>query len=414
MQNRNSNNNNSNSNSIRTKKRPSNQATGSFSQGGRQGGQTKKPVRKSNIDISLLSKKALPLEEINYETNNTFEDLKIDKRILANLSAKGYTQPTEIQDKVIQILISGKDVLGIARTGTGKTAAFLVPMIHNIINRDTPFSTLILAPTRELALQIHDEFKTLNKGLNITSACFIGGTNVNKDVLKAKAKPTVVIATPGRLLDMWDRRVLNLRTFQHLILDEFDKMLDMGFVKDVRKIVEYMQSREQTALFSATLDNSQRIIIGELLKDPIEVKVSSGEASSDHVEQETIKVSEDQDKMDVLIKMLNQNDFVKVIVFAETKRWVDRINIKLRKSGIKSDVIHGNKSQNYRQNALDGFKQGKVTVLIATDIAARGIDVSDITHVINYQLPSTMDNYIHRIGRTGRAGKVGKAFTFIN
>ena len=375
---------------------------------------TKKPVRKSTIDVSLLSKKAIPLEEANYVSHNNFADLNIHPAILKNLVEKGYEKPTEIQDGVIQTLITGRDVLGIAKTGTGKTAAFLIPVIHSMLSSQALQSTLILAPTRELAIQIHEEFKGLTKGMNFTSACFIGGTNVNKDILKAKAKPTVVIATPGRLMDLADRRALHLRSFETLVLDEFDKMLDMGFVRDVKRIVGDMANRKQTALFSATVDNSQKAIISELLTDPVEVKVSTGEVSSDHIDQNIIKISESEDKMEVLIKMLKQDDFDKVIVFAETKRWVDRINIKLRKSGLKCDVIHGNKSQNYRQNALSDFKKGKISVLIATDIAARGIDVTDVSHVINYQLPSTMDNYIHRIGRTGRAGKAGQAYTFIN
>ena len=218
----------------------------------------------------------------------------------------------------------------------------------------------------------------------------------------------------GRLKDLHQRKALRFNDFSILILDEFDRMLDMGFNKEVMRIAEAIPQRQQTMLFSATLDKQQQVFIDQLLKKPVEVKVSSGETTNEHIDQEIIKVAEGENKFQVLLEMLARPDFDKVLIFAETKRWVSRVNRQLEKSGITSDEIHGNKSQNYRQRALKRFKSGQVQVLVATDVAARGLDVSDVTHVINYQMPSSLDSYIHRIGRTGRAGKTGKAYTFLN
>ena len=232
--------------------------------------------------------------------------------------------------------------------------------------------------------------------------------------LKINYSLHLVVGTPGRLKDLQQRKALRFNDFSILILDEFDRMLDMGFNKEVMRIAEAIPQRQQTMLFSATLDKQQQVFIDQLLKKPVEVKVSSGETTNEHIDQEIIKVAEGENKFQVLLEMLARPDFDKVLIFAETKRWVSRVNRQLEKSGITSDEIHGNKSQNYRQRALKRFKSGQVQVLVATDVAARGLDVSDVTHVINYQMPSSLDSYIHRIGRTGRAGKTGKAYTFLN
>lgn len=224
----------------------------------------------------------------------------------------------------------------------------------------------------------------------------------------------LVVATPGRLIDLANRGALRFKDFKVLILDEFDRMLDMGFSQDVKRITEAMTQREHTMLFSATVDNKQQPFINKLLNNPVEIKVSSGEATGEHIDQEIIRLNEGEDKFNYLLNMVQQPNFDKVLVFAETKRWVNRVNKKLAQAGVRSDEIHGNKTQNYRQKALGKFKNGKIQVLVATDVAARGLDVSDVTHVINYQLPASMDSYIHRIGRTGRAGKKGKAYTFVN
>ena len=273
---------------------------------------------------------------------------------------------------------------------------------------------LVLVPTRELALQVEQEFKSITANLGLYSASFIGGTSVGRDRARLRRPHHLIIATPGRLLDLSQSGDLRLSEISTLVLDEFDRMLDMGFVKDIMKVVSKMIYRQQTMLFSATLDQSQRKLIAKLLRDPVEVKVSPGNATTSQVEQDVIYVPSADEKFNMLLNLLSGEEFEKVLIFAETKRLVDRVSKRLHRSGISVELIHGNKTQNYRVKALDKFKKGKVQVLVATDVAARGIDVLDITHVINYQVPKSYDSYIHRIGRSGRAGKKGKAFTFVD
>ncbi|TNE53831.1 MAG: DEAD/DEAH box helicase [Bacteroidetes bacterium] len=367
----------------------------------------------STIDPSTLIKKASTSIETNFVSKLTFRDFNLHSALSKSITAKGYERPTEIQERVIPSLIEGNDLIGIAATGTGKTGAFLVPIIHQmLINRET--SALVIVPTRELAQQVHDEFISLTKGMGIHSSCFIGGTNVNKDMANARRKNPFIVATPGRLNDLMSRKAMNLNRTSILVLDEFDRMLDMGFIHDVRKISSAMISKKQTMLFSATVDKSQEKLINEFVMSPIRVNVTTGTDSSNRVHQDIVKVGKSENKFDVLLALLNKDSFEKVILFAETKRTADKISKQLRNSGLRSDVIHGNKSQNYRTNAIKQFKAGKTKILVATDVAARGVDVDNVTHVVNYQLPRTMDSYIHRIGRTGRAGKTGMAYTFIN
>ncbi len=370
--------------------------------------------KKSTLDPSLLVKEAnhSAVEKV-FQSERQISDLPISAKLIQALESKGYKKPTEIQDRTLETLMTGRDLLGIAQTGTGKTGAFLVPIIEQLLhNRVSPYA-LVVVPTRELALQVEEEFKSMAKGLGLYSACFIGGTNINKDLQILKRNSHVVIATPGRLLDLTDRKAINLGKFKTLVLDEFDRMLDMGFIRDVRRILDAMQQRTQTMLFSATLDKSQQSMINSILKDPVTVKVTTGDSSGDAIDQEVIRLKPGEDKFKVLHGMLSDNEFKKVLLFEETKHRVSRLCMKLNKSGIQAEQIHGNKSQNARQNALKAFKQGRVQVLVATDVASRGLDVSDVSHVINYQVPQTHDSYIHRIGRTGRAGKIGKAYTFV-
>jgi ATP-dependent RNA helicase RhlE len=334
--------------------------------------------------------------------------------LLANIAKKGYAQPTEIQDRSLEALLERRDLMGVAQTGTGKTGAFLIPLIHHLLENKGDERVLVLAPTRELAVQIEQEYRELTQGMRLKSACFIGGTNMNRDLERAGRPVALTVATPGRLLDLAQRGKIDFKRFGTLVLDEFDRMLDMGFAKDVQRITEAMTRREHTLLFSATLDPAQKPHIDRLLHKPVEVKVSSGAVTADHVDQEIIRLKEGEDKFAAFLALINQPGFEKVLVFAETKRWVSKVRKKLGQSGLQAEEIHGNKTQNYRQKALQKFKSGKVQVLVATDVAARGLDVSDVTHVINYQLPGSMDSYIHRIGRTGRAGKAGKAYTFVN
>jgi ATP-dependent RNA helicase RhlE len=374
-----------------------------------------RPAKKaSTLDPALLVKEAdHSVVEKVFRSDRMVSELPIDIKLRQALAAKGYEKPTEIQDRTLETLLKGKDILGIAQTGTGKTGAFLIPIIEQLLHKRINPYALVVVPTRELALQVEEEFKSMSKGLGLNSACFIGGTNINKDLQTARRNNHVVIATPGRLLDLTDRRAIDLGKFQTLVLDEFDRMLDMGFIRDVNRILDGMKQRNHTMLFSATLDKSQQSMINNILKDHVTVKVSTGSRGGDAIDQEVIKVKPGEDKFRILEEMLSHDEFTKVLLFEETKHRVSRLCVKLNNAGVRADQIHGNKSQNARQNALKAFKQGRVQVLVATDVASRGIDVSDVSHVINYQVPQTHDSYIHRIGRTGRAGKMGKAYTFV-
>ena len=374
-----------------------------------------RPAKKaSTLDTSLLVKEAdHSVVEKVFRSERMVRELPIDHKLKQALASKGYERPTEIQDRTLEALLDGKDLLGIAQTGTGKTGAFLIPIIEQLLYKRVNPYALIVVPTRELALQVEEEFKSMALGLGLYSTCFIGGTNINRDLQTLRRNSHVVIATPGRLLDLSDRGAIKLGKFNTLVLDEFDRMLDMGFIRDVNRILDGMKQRRHTMLFSATLDRSQQSMINNILKNHVTVKVSAGNSSGDGIEQEIIKIKPGEDKFMVLEKMLNHSDFEKVLLFEETKHRVSRLCIKLNKAGIAAEQIHGNKSQNARQNALKAFKLGKVKVLVATDVASRGLDISDVSHVINYQVPQTHDSYIHRIGRTGRAGKLGKAYTFV-
>ncbi|MBN3583201.1 DEAD/DEAH box helicase [Algoriphagus aestuarii] len=370
--------------------------------------------KESTLDPNLLIKKAKPTGQKGFQSKTSFASLNIAKGVLKNLEAKGYVNMTNIQEQSIEALLQGRDLLGISNTGSGKTSAFLIPIIEHALQDPRQFTALIVTPTRELALQIEEEFKSLSKGMNLHSATFIGGTNINTDMKMLGRKLHVIVGTPGRLLDLHDRRLLKLNQVKTLVLDEFDRMLDMGFVNDVKKLVGAMSQRQQTMLFSATLEASQKNLINSLLDNPVEVKINSGVTTNENIEQGIIRVPEGKDKFIMLEDLFKDRALEKVIIFTETKRLADRLSKKLNQAGVKSGLIHGNKSQNFRNKTIEQFKSGETRVLVATDVAARGIDVADVSHVINYQLPMTMDSYIHRIGRTGRAGKTGHAITFVN
>lgn len=376
----------------------------------------KKAKQVSNLDPKLLAKKAVQTETKDFRAERTFDEMPIHNKLKALLKTKGFERPSEIQDRTLESLLEGKDLLGIAQTGTGKTGAFLIPIIEELIRNPIQNKTyaLIMAPTRELATQIQDEFKSMTKGLNLFSSCFIGGTNINTDFRNLRRTPHIIIATPGRLLDLVNRNAFKLTNVHTLVLDEFDRMLDMGFINDVKKTLQLMKNRKHTLLFSATLDKKQQGFIDGILHNPVTVKVSNGATTGDHIEQEVIYMEQGEDKFEKLLNLMEAEGMEKLLIFEEAKFRVKKLTAQLNKKGIKADEIHGNKTQNARQNALNKFKQGKVDVLVATDVAARGLDVSDVTHVINYQLPMTFDSYIHRIGRTGRAGKAGKAYTFVD
>lgn len=372
------------------------------------------PKKASTLDPGLFIKKAVHTKATSFIPSRKIADLPVDSRLIANLTNKGYTLPTEIQDKTLETILSGRDLMGIAQTGTGKTGAFLIPLVDRLLGSGPAFQVLVVVPTRELAVQVETEFKSITKGLGLYSACFIGGTSVNKDIQTLRRPCHVVIGTPGRLLDLASQRVLDFRHFKSLVLDEFDRLLDMGFSKDIQKIIRDMVNRRQTVLFSATEEKSQRALISEILREPVDVRVSAGDVTADRIDQDVIRVKEGENKFELLLAMMQDVSFQKVLIFAETKHWVKKVCRKLQQAGITADEIHSNKSQNYRLKALNDFRSGKTRVLIATDVAARGLDITEVSHVINYQQPRNFDSYIHRIGRTGRAGKAGKAFTFID
>ena len=401
-------------NNIKFKKNKSNNLSRNNFSHSNQGQKTRGKKIISTIDPDQLIRKSTNAEQLLFSPSLAFDQMSLHPKIKFSLAQKGFIYPTRIQEETHRLLISGRDMIGVANTGTGKTGAFLIPIIEQLLNTSKPFKSLVVVPTRELALQVEEEFKSLTKGMGLHSASFIGGTSVERDLKNLKKTNHLFIGTPGRLMDLANRGALRLQDVQVLVLDEFDRMLDMGFVNDIKKIISLMENRKQTMLFSATIDRTQESMIKQILVDPVEINVGTGAVTNNQIDQDIIRVPQGSDKFKMLLNLIGQKEFEKVLIFAETKRMVDKVNKKLNRSGVKSELIHGNKSQNYRNKALNKFKSGNVQVLVATDVAARGIDVMDITHVINYQLPVNFDSYIHRIGRTGRAGKTGKAFTFVD
>lgn len=363
-----------------------------------------------------LIKKAVIVDKAEQieEERAPFSSYDFHQNLLEAIDKKGFKTPTPIQEQSFESMGEGKNIIGIANTGTGKTGAFLIPIIDRLLKEKDSFQTLVVLPTRELALQVEVEFKSLTKGMKFYSTTLIGGTKVYKDAQKLKRHHHVIIGTPGRILDMVKQKNLNLRPFSVLILDEFDRMLDMGFVKDVQNICHMMRDRKQTVLFSATIQSGQEYLVRDIAPGAISVKVSSGKVTGENIDQDIIRTPPTREKFDVLCDLLHSDDVEKALIFAETKRNVDRLANRLMKAGFKAEMIHGDKTQSYRVKALKAFTRGKVNILVATDVAARGIDIDDISHVINYQMPQTMDSYIHRIGRTGRAGRLGKALTFVD
>ena len=355
----------------------------------------------------------VPDVEKPYTPVHNFSDFALNAKIHENLAALGYLQPTPIQDQAIPAGLAGNDVLGLANTGTGKTAAFLLPLIEKVLANYDHETVLILAPTRELAQQIEMELKGFAKNLRIGSATVIGGASIGPQLALLRRNPHFVIGTPGRVRDMINRGALNLSKFNNIVLDEVDRMLDMGFVNEIKQVLSEMPSERQSLFFSATISRDIEQLINGFLVNPVKISVSNGE-TTDSVNQDVVRVTGDQRKIDVLHDLLIKEEMKRVLVFGETKFGVERLAKELNTRGFKAESIHGNKSQGQRSRAIDAFKSDRVNVLVATDVAARGIDIKDITHVINYDLPNTYDDYTHRIGRTGRGGKIGHALTFVD
>jgi superfamily II DNA/RNA helicase len=350
-------------------------------------------------------------QEKSYEIKHAFEDFGLSPALEQNVRRRGYVTPTPIQDQAIPSLMEGRDVVGLANTGTGKTAAFLLPLIHKVL-LDGNQGVLILAPTRELALQIHQEFLGFAAGLKISVALCIGGANLERQVSTLRQNPHFVIGTPGRIKDLINRGAFDTAMFANIVLDEVDRMLDIGFINDIRFLISQLPQPRHSAFFSATMSRDVEGIMHALLTDPVVVSVKTRE-TSDHIDQDVIRVNNGKSKVEVLHELLIQKEFEKVIVFGRTKHGINKLEQDLSARGFRVSSIHGNKSQNARQRALDQFKRGHVQALLATDVAARGIDIDGVSHVINYDEPQSYEDYIHRIGRTGRAGKVGKALTFV-
>jgi ATP-dependent RNA helicase RhlE len=349
-------------------------------------------------------------------TNTTFAELGVNEPLLRALDGENYTAPTPIQTQAIPHLLAGKDLLGVAQTGTGKTAAFGLPLLQAIGKHQgarAPKTTrvLILAPTRELAIQIGQALRVYGKHLAIRQTVIFGGVGQRPQVDAMRRGVDFLIATPGRLLDLMNQGHLHLDGVEHFVLDEADRMLDMGFIRDVKKIVAAIPKKRQTLFFSATMPNAVSGLASEILSNPVKVSVTPQATPVERIDQSVHFASADQ-KRGLLDNILQDPEMDRIIVFTRTKHRANKVAEQLSKSGVSADAIHGNKSQGARQRALEGFKAGKVRVLVATDIAARGIDVDGVSHVINFELPNVPEDYVHRIGRTARAGASGAAISF--
>jgi ATP-dependent RNA helicase RhlE len=336
---------------------------------------------------------------------------------LKALETEGYTEPTPIQEQSIPHILRGKDLLGCAQTGTGKTAAFAIPILQNLLLQQKEdahnpnIKALILTPTRELAIQIDESFDAYGKHTGLRHAVVFGGVSQFQQTNELRRGVDILIATPGRLLDLIAQKFINLKSIKMFVLDEADRMLDMGFIHDVRKVIALLPQKKQTLFFSATMPPEITRLSSSILTNPVRVEVTPVSSTAENVEQH-IYLVEKNDKRQLLIHLLKNNTIQNALVFTRTKYGADKIAKELYRANIKADAIHGNKTQSARQRALNNFKEGKIRVLVATDIAARGIDVDDLSHVINFELPNVPETYVHRIGRTGRAGQSGSALSF--
>ncbi|MFA6512390.1 MAG: DEAD/DEAH box helicase [Patescibacteria group bacterium] len=351
-------------------------------------------------------------EQKPYQSKHTFADFGFLPILDKACTRKGYTTPTAIQDDAIPPILEGKDVIGLANTGSGKTAAFVLPIIQHIVATHTSTKALVVAPTRELAVQIEEEFRAFSNGLRMNTALCVGGASMGKQKAQLARRPQVVIGTPGRLKDLTEQHILKLGDVDVLVLDEVDRMLDMGFLHDVRFLIDKTNPNRQSLCFSATITPAIEKLLADMLKNPVTVSVRTSQ-KQEHIEQEVIKVRSKEDKITMLLKLLAQPQFDKVLVFGGTKWGVQKLADALNARGHTAQAIHGNKTQPQRQRALRAFKEGKVKVLVATDVAARGLDIPNVSQVVNFDEPMSHDDYIHRIGRTGRAGKAGHALTFV-
>ena len=354
------------------------------------------------------------------DISTSFESLGLIPELLRAVAEQGYTETTPIQAQAIPLVLSGRDLLGAAQTGTGKTAGFTLPLLQRLAPTATksfspalhPVRCLILTPTRELAIQVHESVKTYGKHIPLRSFCVYGGVNINPQIEELKRGVEILVATPGRLLDLVGQKAVNLGKVQILVLDEADRMLDMGFIPDIKRIIALLPMTRQTLLFSATFSDEIRKLSAQFLKDPATVEVARRNTPAEAVTQYVYHVEANR-KRELLAHLVKKNDWEQVLVFCKTKHGANRLASQLQRDHINADAIHGNKSQNARIRALEDFKEGKVKVLVATDIAARGLDIEELPHVVNFDMPHVPEDYVHRIGRTGRAGATGEALSLV-
>jgi superfamily II DNA/RNA helicase len=345
-----------------------------------------------------------------YTPTHTFSEFKLHPDLVATVHAQGITVPSPIQDQIIPHILNGRDVIGLAETGTGKTAAFLLPLIHRWLGKKQE-TVLILTPTRELALQVEGEFKKFATAFRMYGTTCVGGTNITPQIRALKRHQHFIIGTPGRIIDLMERGHLRPEPISAVVLDEADRMLDMGFIHDMRRILGALPNRTHTLFFSATMTRDAQALVHDFLTDPVQISVKKRDVTSS-IAQDVVPYTHAH-KFDTLLMLLKKEDFKRVIIFGAMKHSVEKLAQELTKSGIKAESIHGNKSHGQRQRSLTAFKSGHAQVLVATDVAARGIHVDNVSHVINYDLPNTFEDYIHRIGRTGRGRERGAALTFI-
>jgi superfamily II DNA/RNA helicase len=363
-----------------------------------------------DLYISKASAHNVTQEDI-YDFNTSFEDFRLHPKLLKNIKERNYLNPTKIQAQVMRPILDKKDVLGLASTGSGKTAAFLIPVLNFLIN-DNQKKCLIIAPTRELVNQIQAEYQKFAQGTMVRDALIVGGASYAPQIRLLRRNPQLVIATCGRLIDLFKTKQINLNDFDIIVLDEVDQMLDMGFIHDIKLIVSSLKKEKQSLFFSATMNPKIEEIANSFLQNPVKIEIAK-QGSAKNVDQDIVKIHHSKSKLDTLHEILVSTDFEKVLVFAKTKRGAEELSINLKNKGHKADALHGDKSLGQRMRIMASFRKNEIDILVATDVAARGIDIPDISHVINFDEPATKEDYIHRIGRTGRIGKKGVALTFV-
>jgi len=376
---------------------------------------SKSRSRGERIDFSRFIKKGTQVEEKIYVARHTFIDFPFPEQLQKNITRAGYLHPRPIQDQAIPVILKGEDIFGMANTGTGKTAAFLLPLIEKISKtkgQSKGEKVLIMAPTRELALQIEADFKNLAFSFGMFSVACVGGLPITKQIREIQMGVSFIIGTPGRLRDLIEKKVLDLSTCHSVVLDEADRMLDMGFRDEMVFIIGKTSKERQTLFFSATLSPDIKKLTEQYLKNPVFVSVISGETLK-NIDQDIVRVRSKEEKLEKLHAILKKDGSDKILIFREMKHSVDTLTKDLAKLGFQVGCIHGDKRSRERIRTLDLFKKDKINILIATDVAARGLDIPNVTHVINYDVPQTFDTYVHRIGRTGRSGKKGTALTFV-